>query len=156
MTERKHSISAFCNPNSISFLRYTLSRYMFDLEKLPDGWKQYIHIDGKPYFHHEFRNTVTEEWIRYPDVFAKVNQACMEIDSIKSRRFPNLVGSKEHECYISLDPDGNHSAQYYFADHDKCSVFWLEEISDLVRLGFAKSPVRGVGKPPNSTICISC
>lgn len=99
---------------------------MHKLDALPDGWEQYTHLDGKPYFRHPTWSVVTEANIRerrtreaIEALHARVHEAFLE-----KKVQLEITDNMDKELYLSVNPEG-----YYYVDHTTQDVFWLQDIS---------------------------
>ncbi|KAJ3512581.1 hypothetical protein NLJ89_g3441 [Agrocybe chaxingu] len=97
---------------------------------LPDGWTEYIHPDGLPYFHHEQWGVVTEMDVRdfqqrrhLEIVHEIIMTLFQEVDEAQGGK----LSKEPYELYISNRP----KHRYYFIRHKTQEVFWL----DQMRLG---------------------
>ncbi|KAJ3512577.1 hypothetical protein NLJ89_g3438 [Agrocybe chaxingu] len=98
--------------------------------KIADGWTEYIHPEGKPYFHHKQWRVVTEANLRNPEVVEKVKSAYLALVEMWNEveaEAKNLgdIGGEGLEIFIVLCPE----AKYYFVDHERQNIFWLTDIS---------------------------
>ena len=91
---------------------------MHALGDLPKGWTQYVHLDGKPYFHHPGWGVVTEAYIWSPTVYVMLEAWYHKVKDARSKKLPHLATGRE-EIYLTLHP----REAYYFVDHDSQSVF---------------------------------
>ncbi|CAA7269762.1 unnamed protein product [Cyclocybe aegerita] len=99
--------------------------------KIADGWTEYIHPDGKLYFHHQKWRVVTEANLRNTEVAEKVERAYLALiemwNEFKAQK-PSLSAVSEDwlEIYIGLGPEVQY--YYYFVNHQTQEVFWLTKI----------------------------
>ncbi|PBK91704.1 hypothetical protein ARMGADRAFT_1166499 [Armillaria gallica] len=117
-------------------------------EKLPSGWKEYTHSDGKPYFWHDEYRTITEEWI-YDDLFGDmVTKWALTLNTVLSRS-PSSLQVKDWHLVIKVKEyttpawtdDGCFRCIYYFVNHDNESLFWLSEFIIDEHLTAIRGPV---------------
>lgn len=97
---------------------------MHDLGELPSKWARYVHVDGKPYYHHSGWGVVTEACVYDAAILGKLETWYHQVRSARSTKKPELESSKDFELYLTLDP----KPAYYFVDHDNRSVFWLDPL----------------------------
>ncbi|CAA7269719.1 unnamed protein product [Cyclocybe aegerita] len=92
----------------------TLNDFLFDTH-LPDGWKEYTHPDGLPYFHHEKMGVVTEVDVRDSQQLESLQTA----HEVIMKRFQQVdfekggkLSERPYELYISTrNPE---QPRYYF------------------------------------------
>lgn len=128
---------------------------MHGLDDLPAEWKQYIHVDGKPYFQHLTWRVVTEAFVRDLAVRAQLEEWYHQIDSVRLQKASTLNISDNWELYLTLDPQPG----YYFVDHGNQSIFWLSD-APLEQLGIGRSDLGSFGetrlsKLPNVQLLIN-
>jgi hypothetical protein len=103
---------------------------MHNLEALPSGWEQLTHVDGKPYFRHSAWGVVTESYIRHPGTLQIIVSLYHEVEAARLSKKPSMTMSSNFELYLTIRP----RPAYYFVDHERKSVFWLDKVP-LVQLG---------------------
>lgn len=117
-------------------------------ERLPSGWKEHTHSDGKPYFLHAKYRTITEEWIY--DAFSgnMVTEWASILNTVLSR-FSSSSQVKDWHLVIKIieyttpawTDDDCYRCQYYFVNHDNESLFWLSEFKLDEYLTAIRGPV---------------
>jgi len=118
---------------------------MLRLGHLPAPWQQYIHPDGKPYFHHLEWNLVTEANIRDPTIYTAIQSLFSRINDWKDKiSLPESAKpSEQSEVYVVLNSRDASQGSYYCVDHHARQVFWLEDL--------ALTDIMPVGVPPDSS-----
>jgi hypothetical protein len=106
---------------------------MHDLGALPPGWEQLTHVDGKPYFRHSVWGVVTEAYIRDPVTFSEVERWYRRVEAARLLKKPTMTISPTSELYLTIKPQ----PAYYFVDHKRQSVFWLDHLP-LEELGLSE------------------
>ncbi|KAF7767911.1 hypothetical protein Agabi119p4_7154 [Agaricus bisporus var. burnettii] len=107
---------------------------------LPPGWVQHIHPEGLPYFvlslpdSGPMQRIVTEEWMYDPDISELILDFIKEIQEAiseyKVTLWPEsdlLVELHRREGKITED-DGHAHCGYYFVQHTRRCIYWLEEV----------------------------
>ncbi|KAJ3512582.1 hypothetical protein NLJ89_g3440 [Agrocybe chaxingu] len=97
--------------------------------KIADGWTEFFHPNGKPYFYHRRRQIVTEMDMRNPKDTAKVELVHIAlVETWNQLKLQQLeLGNISHdgiEIFIGIESE----PQYYFVKHTTQEVFWLTEI----------------------------
>jgi len=116
--------------------RGDLDQYMYDLGGLPPEWEQHVHVDGKPYFRHKSWRVLTEVYLRYATLRAKIEALYQQVESARLAKKPDMKMSDSIELYLTLDP----KPAYYYVDNELQSIFWLDDLS-LDALGLSnKAP----------------
>ncbi|KAK0486011.1 hypothetical protein IW261DRAFT_1559443 [Armillaria novae-zelandiae] len=119
-------------------------------ERLPSGWKEHTHSDGKPYFLHENNASriITEEWI-YDDFFRNMVSEWASILNAVRSRFSNSSQVKDWHLVIKIQEytmpkwtdDDCYRCQYYFVNHDNESLFWLSDFKTDEHLAGIRGPI---------------
>jgi len=104
-----------------------LKGIIYRLSVLPQdsGWVEYVHPEGKPYFHHAKDRVVTDSDITEPST-----RKIIEYASRILFQEQGLIDS-EVELYFVLDPHLQDTFRYYFADHAAQRVFWPDKVDLL-------------------------
>lgn len=117
---------------------------MHDLDVLPTDWREYVHVDGKPYFHHAAWGVVTESYVRNPETRTLLENWYHQVKFAQTTKKPELKASDDLELYLTLLPQ----PAYYFVNHPTKSVFWLDDLP-LEKLGIdANDTFTSFGKFP--------
>lgn len=106
---------------------------MHDLGALPPGWEQLTHVDGKPYFRHAAWGVVTESYIRDRQTCADIELWYQRVQNVRLSKKPKMKMSSDLELYLTIKPE----PAYYFVDHKRQSVFWLNHLP-LEELGLSE------------------
>ncbi|KAK0226131.1 hypothetical protein IW262DRAFT_742215 [Armillaria fumosa] len=117
-------------------------------ERLPSGWKEHTHSDGKTYFLHDKYRTITEEWIY--DAFSRnmVTEWASILNTVLSR-FSSSSQVKDWHLVIKImeyttlawTDDNCYRCQYYFVNHDNESLFWLSDFKMDEHITAIRGPV---------------
>lgn len=108
---------------------YTISpaQKNFERDDIPDGWVQFKHPEGQPYFYYtrsEIR-IITETWIADPQLFQPLDNFIEDIaDFIRAKNLSFHDTDLVLDC--SLDEEGKPSCGYYLVCHCTRTLFWLE------------------------------
>ncbi|KAG2060583.1 hypothetical protein BDR06DRAFT_1017044 [Suillus hirtellus] len=116
-------------PVKNAYKAFELEKGPFDCSEMPAtvaGWEPLTHPEGALFFYYPKQRAFTDADVRDPKIAAKIGEAVK-----KAYR-------EMDEANISIDPlvelvleliktDDGETWGYYFADHDKCVVFWFED-----------------------------
>ncbi|RXW22040.1 hypothetical protein EST38_g3817 [Candolleomyces aberdarensis] len=107
-----------------------IESFTLDFRPYPDpsGWKPIVHPEGILYFYNEEKNAVTEanlyNFLYYEKITSDI--ATLE-DFIRAR---NLRMPEHYTLAMDLNmkPHGAIDTDYYYADHDRKIVFFLDDV----------------------------
>ncbi|TFK44743.1 hypothetical protein BDQ12DRAFT_717895 [Crucibulum laeve] len=93
---------------------------------LAEGWVEYIHPEGQPFFFHKEKRIVTDTWLWDDELSEEVMKCIDQIeDYIRAR---NVFIPEDTNLFLDVKKasDDNYWCAYYFARHSTRSLFWLE------------------------------
>ncbi|KAJ2925937.1 hypothetical protein H1R20_g11163, partial [Candolleomyces eurysporus] len=113
-----------------------IESFTLDFRPYPDppGWKPIVHPEGILYFYNEEKNAVTEADLYNCLYYEKVTSDITTLeDFIRAR---NLRMPEHYTLAMDLDmrPHGEIYTDYYYADHDRKIVFFLDDIEAQTNL----------------------
>ncbi|XP_006462384.1 hypothetical protein AGABI2DRAFT_179143 [Agaricus bisporus var. bisporus H97] len=133
---------------------------------LPPGWVQHIHPEGLPYFvlslpdSGPMQRIVTEEWMYDPDISELILDFIKEIQEAiseyKVTLWPEsdlLVELHRREGRITED-DGHAHCGYYFVQHTRRCIYWLEEVKLNPTLSKALGLISGDLSGHQTQLCL--
>ncbi|KAG5726715.1 hypothetical protein E4T56_gene8988 [Termitomyces sp. T112] len=97
----------------------------FSIGELPNGWEQYTHPEGQPYFYHAEKRIITECWIWDREMFKILDEFINQFeDFIRSR---NMTKPDDADLLLEVNiEDKVYWCGYYYVSASTRSVFWLE------------------------------
>ncbi|KAJ2926597.1 hypothetical protein H1R20_g10501, partial [Candolleomyces eurysporus] len=114
----------------------TIESFTLDFRPYPDppGWKPIVHPEGILYFYNEEKKAVTEANL-YDQIFYK--QITDDITTLENFiRVNNLRMPESYTLAMDLNnqPHGVIYTDYYYADHDRKIVFFLDDVEAQTNL----------------------
>ncbi|KAG1740176.1 uncharacterized protein EDB91DRAFT_1347133 [Suillus paluster] len=88
------------------------------------GWEPLTHPEGALFFYHSDCRVFTDVDVREPGIAVKMSIAIQQVyeEAHKADTFhPSVELALER-----MEVDGKEKWGYYFADHNRCVIFWLE------------------------------
>ncbi|KDQ20036.1 hypothetical protein BOTBODRAFT_384973 [Botryobasidium botryosum FD-172 SS1] len=95
--------------------------------RLPPEWHSYVHPEGAVYWHHPITNTITSAHLMKKGVYEQINRWYRGVCALAAQNEVNLP--QRYDLVLELDAENPDICQYYYADHDTCTVFWLQPLS---------------------------
>ncbi|KAH0579359.1 hypothetical protein H2248_003499 [Termitomyces sp. 'cryptogamus'] len=97
----------------------------FSMGELPNGWEQYTHPEGQPYFYFAEKRIITECWIWDREMFRILDEFINQFeDFIRSR---NMTQPDDADLLLEVNiEDEVNWCGYYYVSGSTRSVFWLE------------------------------
>ncbi|KAL0573613.1 hypothetical protein V5O48_008343 [Marasmius crinis-equi] len=100
---------------------------VFQGERLPDGWKEFIHPEGARYFLFEAKHIYTDADVYDYRILSHVTRFMKEMDEYTERQGITYSGDVHIAFDVYYEPEKDGCAcRYYIADHSTRSVFWLD------------------------------
>ncbi|KAJ3509547.1 hypothetical protein NMY22_g16256 [Coprinellus aureogranulatus] len=114
----------------------TIPAFTLDYRDKPDpqGWKPILHPEGVLYFYNEGKKAVTEANLYDERIYTQVmeNIAVME-HHVHSNNIP-LPRNYTLAMDLTLTEAGTIITDYYYADHDRNIIFFLDDLDASVNL----------------------
>ncbi|RXW22046.1 hypothetical protein EST38_g3804 [Candolleomyces aberdarensis] len=94
----------------------------------PPGWKPIVHPEGILYFYNEEKNAVTEANL-YEDVYyQKITSDIATLDSFVRAKNLKMPENYTLAMDLNMQPSNEIYTDYYYADHDRKIVFFLDDV----------------------------
>ncbi|TEB20604.1 hypothetical protein FA13DRAFT_1717582 [Coprinellus micaceus] len=101
----------------------------FERSPLPEGWEPLLHPEGVLYFFHPAKNVVTEVDLYDPPYYARLTADITAIEACIRKNDLHLPENYTLAIELDTQPDGQILTGYYFTDHQKKIVFFLDDIA---------------------------
>ncbi|KAF9262575.1 hypothetical protein L218DRAFT_903499 [Marasmius fiardii PR-910] len=99
----------------------------FRTQRLPHGWKEFLHPEGARYFLYEPKRIYTDADVYNPSVLKHATRLIKEFDDYTRERHITLTMNMNIVFDMFYDPaEETCPCRYYIADHATRSVFWLD------------------------------
>lgn len=91
-----------------------------------DGWQPLTHPEGALFFYHPYKRVFTDADARDPDTALKLATAAEK--AYRGARNADIFLHSSVELALEfIKEDGEEMWGYYFADHERRSIFWFED-----------------------------
>ncbi|CAE6440796.1 unnamed protein product [Rhizoctonia solani] len=89
---------------------------------VPEGWVEFIHPEGRPYYYNSELRVVTETYLRHPNQLAFIEEWYSVFRQLRNRVLPSASNLD-----VFLDCDGRNTCRYYMIDHANKTICWLRQ-----------------------------
>ncbi|RXW15956.1 hypothetical protein EST38_g9901 [Candolleomyces aberdarensis] len=110
--------------------KVVIKSFTLDFRSYPDppGWKPIVHPEGILYFYNEEKNAVTEANL-YEDVYyQKITSDIATLEGVIHSANFKMPEHYTLAMDLNMQSNGSIYTDYYYADHDRKIVFFLEEV----------------------------
>ncbi|KAK7017521.1 hypothetical protein VNI00_018600 [Paramarasmius palmivorus] len=116
----------------------------FDNERLPPGWKEFLHPEGARYFMYEPKRLYTDANIYDDSILSHMNSLIGQYDQYIHRHNIHLSSHVNVVFDLSIDSEEEVRCKYYLVDHSTRMIFWLDTFELNESTLYAWSEVKGV------------